>query len=88
MQKQQMAAWVKTWKAAGEALKDIKRQELQQYDYAKNLPILEDMLQWAYEHRTLRLTSGLVEQQRWFSKMREQLLKQQSKEEENHERTV
>jgi hypothetical protein len=28
-QKQQMTAWVKTWKAAGDALKDIKRQELQ-----------------------------------------------------------
>jgi hypothetical protein len=87
-QKQQMVAWVKTWKAAGEALKDIKRQELLQYDYEKNLPIIEDMLQWAYEHRTPRLTSGLVEQQRWFSKMRKQLLKQQSKGEDSHERTV
>jgi hypothetical protein len=36
------------------------------------------MLQWAYEHRTPRLTSGLVEQQHWFSKMREEILKQQS----------
>ena len=67
-----MIAWVKTWKAAGDALKKIKRQELLQYDYVKNLPIIEDMLQWAYLHRTPRLTSGLVEQQRWFMKLREQ----------------
>jgi hypothetical protein len=26
------------------------------------------MLQWAYEHRTERASSGLVEQQRWFMK--------------------
>lgn len=63
--------WVRTWQQAGAALQQIKRQELQSYDYVKNLSIIDDMLQWAYEHRTPRLTSGLVEQQRWFMKMRE-----------------
>ncbi len=72
--------WIRTWQRAGAALKEIKRQELQSYDYAKNLPILDDMLQWAYKHRTTRLTSGLVEQQRWFMKMREHLLTQETKE--------
>lgn len=66
------ARWVRTWQQAGPALQQVKRQELQSYDYAKNLAIIDDMLQWAYEHRTPRLTSGLVEQQYWFMKMREQ----------------
>lgn len=85
-EKEMTRHWVHTWQQAGEALKDIKRQELQNFDYHKNLPLIDVMLQWAYEHRTPRLTSGLVEQQRWFMKMREQLRKQQSTGEENHER--
>ena len=69
-EQEQIQHWVDTWQQAGEVLKTLKRQELQQYDYAKNLPLIDSMLQWAYEHRTERLTSGLVEQQRWFMKLR------------------
>ncbi len=87
-EKEMTLRWIKTWELAGPALKEIKRQELQSYDYAKNLPIIDEMLQWAYEHRTTRLTSGLVEQQRWFMKMREKLLSEQAKEEEKNERIV
>ncbi len=65
-----LQTWVQTWQQAGSALQQIKLRELRSYDYAKNLPILDDLLQWAYEHRTVRLTSGLVEQQRLFMKLR------------------
>ncbi|MBD3307699.1 hypothetical protein GF339_14780 [candidate division KSB3 bacterium] len=71
----QLRRWVQTWQQAGEALHAIKRQELQQYEYETHLPQIEAMLQWAYEHRTPRLTSGLVEQQRWFMQWRERLLR-------------
>ena len=71
-ERERTTQWVHTWQQAGKALKNIKIQELRAYDYTKNLPIIDDMLQWAYEHRTTRLTSGLIEQQRWFLKMREQ----------------
>ena len=66
----QLRAWVQAWQQAEKALKEIKRQELRSYDYEKNLPLVDSMLQWAYEHRTERLTSGLIEQQRWFMKLR------------------
>ncbi len=56
--------WINAWKQAGPALKEIKRQDLRHYEYAQHLPVIDTMLQWAYEHRTTRLTSGLVEQQR------------------------
>jgi len=78
--------WVQTWQQAGDALKAIKCQELRNYDYAKNLPVIDAMLQWAYEHRATRLTSGLVEQQYWFMKMREKLLEQHAQAVHTHER--
>lgn len=67
--KEQMAKWVETWNRAGSALKEIKRRELQRFDYAKNQAIIDEMLQWAFDNRTVRLSSGLVEQQKIFMKM-------------------
>ena len=63
--------WVDTWKRAGPALEAVKRRELRFYDYDINRALMDDMLQWACDHRRIRLTSGLVEQQRIFMKMRE-----------------
>ena len=65
--------WIESWKRASVALKAIKRHELRTYDYAKNQAIVDGMLQWAFEHRKVRLESGLVEQQRLFMKMKSSL---------------
>ena len=62
--------WVESWKRASVALKAVKRHELRTYDYAKNQAVVDEMLQWAFENRESRLTSGLVEQQRLFMKMK------------------
>ena len=62
--------WVENWKRASVALKAVKRRELRTYDLAKNQSIVDGMLQWAFEHRELRLNSGLVEQQRLFMRMK------------------
>ena len=62
--------WVESWKRASAALKAVKRHELRTYDYANNQAIVDGMLQWAFENRELRLSSGLVEQQRLFMKIR------------------
>ena len=62
--------WIESWKRASVALDAVKRQELRTYDLAKNQAIVDGMLQWAFEHRELRLSSGLVEQQRLFMKMK------------------
>jgi len=64
--------WIDIWQETGKALQEIKIQELRSDDYyEKNKQLLNEMLQYAYEHRTVRLTSGLVEQQRYFMKLRE-----------------
>ena len=65
--------WIESWKRASVALKAIKRRELRNYDYARNQAIVDGMLQWAFEHRQVRLDSGLVEQQRLFMKMKSSL---------------
>ena len=57
-------------------MREVKRRELRDYDYEKNRPLLDEMLNWAVEHRTERLTSGLVEQQRWFMKIRDQEMRE------------
>ena len=62
--------WIESWKRAAVALKAVKRHELRTYDHEKNLAIVDGMLQWAFEHRELRLNSGLVEQQRIFMRMK------------------
>ncbi len=70
LKNKQTEKWVKTWKRAGIVLDEIKRRELQGYDYNKNRKIVDEMLQWAHRHRKTRLTSGLVEQQRLFKKIK------------------
>ena len=65
--------WIESWKRASATLKAVKRHELRTYDYAKNQSIVDGMLQWAFEHRKVRLNSGLVEQQRLFMKMKSSL---------------
>ena len=62
--------WIESWKRASVALKTVKRHELRTYDLTKNQAIVDGMLQWAFENRELRLSSGLVEQQRLFMKMK------------------
>ena len=62
--------WIESWKRASAALNAVKRHGLRTYDLAKNQAVVEGMLQWAFENRELRLSSGLVEQQRFFIKMK------------------
>lgn len=62
--------WIESWKRASVALKAVKRHELRTYDIQKNQAIVDGMLQWAFENRELRLSSGLVEQQHLFMKMK------------------
>ena len=65
--------WIERWKHASVALKDLKRHEPRNYDHARNQSIVDGLLQWAFEHRKVRLDSGLVEQQRLFMKMKSSL---------------
>lgn len=62
--------WVDAWARAGKALEEIKRRELRAYNYSENREIVDGMLQWACDHSKSCLGSGLVDQQRFFLKMK------------------
>ena len=61
--------WVKTWENASSALYSIKIAELQDAKYyPKNREILNNMLQYAFDHHIIRKSSGLVIQQNIFKR--------------------
>ena len=62
-------SWVNTWRTAGEALARIQRDELQQLDTATAIEQLADAFEHALRTSPMLLTSGLVEQQRWFQRL-------------------
>ena len=65
-----MRRWVQTWKEAGPELEAIRREEIAKADNYKVIELLEDATNAALLLRRPRLTSGMVEMQEWFAKLR------------------
>jgi len=63
-------AWVETWGKAGAKLEAIRRQELRSFVYEEHVQEIDDLLEIACRFARPRETSGLVEQQRLFQKLR------------------
>lgn len=61
--------WAEQWKATGACLEELRRQELQDPNYADKIHSLGPLLNWACAHAETRTTSGLVEQQYHFRKL-------------------
>ena len=67
--------WINTWQKASISLKEIKKKELRDPDYyEKHLNVIDEMLQYACDHSTTRFSSGLVEQQRLFMKLKDKII--------------
>ena len=63
--------WVETWKSAGKELAEIERRELEQMTDEEAKEAAFDMLTLPLpEGSPEREGSGLVEQQRWFARLR------------------
>ena len=56
--------FAKHWRRIGPLLEEIRRKELAAYDHEKKWHIIDGLLEMAFQHRTKRTTSGLVELQR------------------------
>jgi len=69
MQQDPMRRWVETWRAAGEELEEIRRREIVDADTCKAVEQIFGT-SGALPDLPPRLTSGLVEQQAWFAKLR------------------
>jgi len=62
--------WVETWKTAGPQLERLRAEEIRNTDTAQAIEQLDDAYESARLHWTPPTTSGLVEQQRWFARLR------------------
>jgi hypothetical protein len=62
--------WVQAWKTAGPALERIRRQELRQLDTYAAIALLCGPADYREAPRAPKLTSGLIEQQRIFRRLR------------------
>ena len=62
--------WVEVWKQAGQRLEEIERQRLRSFRYEDHAAEIDELLQLAFRFAKPRSTSGLVEQQRLFAKLR------------------
>lgn len=69
MNKNRVKQWVQCWGQAKTALDSVKKDELIKYNYRKNRILVDQMLQWAFEHKRIRSWSGLVDQQKTFIKL-------------------
>ena len=62
--------WVETWKRAGNELDQIRRREIESVDTREAVRQLFGPAATILSNLPPRLTSGLVEQQAWFAKLR------------------
>jgi hypothetical protein len=65
-----MRRWVEAWKEAGPVLDAIRRQEIGEADNLAGLASLESVFNQAVREMPVRPSSGLVEMQSWFAKLR------------------
>ena len=70
--KNDMKPWVENWKRVGPILEQMEMEALRAPDYGKTLADFLTTCNVACAHAEPKMTSGLVEQQRLFAKMREQ----------------
>ena len=64
-----MRRWAETWRRAGQELDEIRRREIEATDTAEAIRQIFGSAVPSQE-ASRRTTSGLVEQQAWFSKLR------------------
>ena len=69
-ERESMRRWVETWKEAGPALEAIRRREIREADNLQVLALLEEGFNHALRTLPARESSGLVEMQSWFRKLR------------------
>jgi hypothetical protein len=65
-----LSARVEQWRRAGEVMDAVRREEIQRAETARGLHNFTGAVLAEVRRRPERTTSGLVEQQRWFRKLR------------------
>ena len=70
-EREAIRAWVENWARVGPKLDAIRRQELREYRYEDHREEIDGLLELAVRFASPRTSSGLLEQQRLFKKLRE-----------------
>jgi hypothetical protein len=70
-EKARVKEWVEAWRRAGPQLERMRREELRAFRYEDHVEAIEGLLDAAARQAEPRPSSGLVEQQRWFQKVRQ-----------------
>jgi len=68
-EREQMRRWVAIWKQAGPALEAIRQREIQETDNLRAIEALESSFNYA-ARLPVRPSSGMVDMQRYFAKLR------------------
>jgi hypothetical protein len=69
-----MKQWVENWKRVGPILEQIEMEALRAPGYEDGLANFGSLLDWCCKHSTPKPESGLIEQQRLFMKMKQQIV--------------
>jgi len=70
-EKEALRAYVARWERAAPLLQQVRDADIRAADTAQSMKIFSGSATWAVTHRPAAPTSGLVEQQRWFMKLRQ-----------------
>ncbi len=69
-QEQLVHRWIGNWRAAGPVLESLRAEEIRNSDTAAAIEQLSDAFESARREWSAPATSGLVEQQRLFARLR------------------
>ena len=69
-QEQRVRQWIQNWEAVGPVLERLRDEEIRNSDTAAAIEQLSDAFESARRHWQPPATSGLVEQQRLFARLR------------------
>jgi hypothetical protein len=70
-EREMMRRWVQTWKDAGPELEAIRRREIREADNVHVLALLEEAFNHAIRSLPPRPSSGMVQMQQYFAKLRQ-----------------
>jgi hypothetical protein len=70
-EKEALRAYAARWERAASLLQQVRDADIRAADTAQAMKIFSGSATWAVTNRPASSTSGLVEQQRWFMKLRE-----------------
>lgn len=69
-EKENLRAWVENWKRTGEVLEQMRREEIRNSNLADSIVLLSDACESALYLNPPQPTSGLIELQKLFSRVR------------------